>query len=346
MAYNRILPGAWELTKEIEHKIYTLRVPTGFQSVAQALARDAQMGGHRRYSSVPVRSLDPLIAASFPQIIQTARRAWEKDPKPWLFATEKLPDLSLLSLFVKGWLREEFSCIEDVSSRLDNLDDNLWCWDENPITYPNPYDIDTRYSVLPDYLAKLFLENQPIPFRWHYDKNSNEFQEKELTFYRVVRLQQGAELMSWPPTKTLYQKKQKKPDDSTYEVTIDEIPVSFVIKFQLQTVPWRKEPVIYHQLSLRRWLTESIRYVPRNGRNVYIGDNRRWLDGKEQPFSFIPLKMKWNNESLQWHKVIQELSYFNDSPLPEPNELKSNPQYKWNDFQTGIQAAIAYHSVL
>ncbi len=54
--------------------------------------------------------------------------------------------------------------------------------------------------------------------------------------------------------------------------------------------------------------------------------------------------MKWNNESLEWHKVIQELSYFNYSRLPEPNELKSNPQYKWNDSQTGIQAAIAYDS--
>ena len=330
MAYNTILPGAWELTKEIEHTIYALRVPTPFYQVAQTLANDAQRGGHRRYRSVPVRSLDPLIAASFPQIIQTARSAWLGDSKPWLFATEKLPDLSLLSLFVKAWLKEEFSCIKDVDSRVDKLKDDSWSWDENPITYPNPYDIDTRYSVLPDYLAKLFLENQPIPFRWHYDKKSNEFQEKELTFYRVVRLQQGAELMSWPPTNTSCGSK--------------EAPVSFVIKFQLQTVPWRKEPIISHQLSLRRWLTKTVKYVPYKGMNVYIGDNRRWLNGKEQPFSFIPLKMKWNNESLQWHKVIQELSYFNDSRLPEPNELKLNPQYKSNDSQTGIQTAIAYHS--
>lgn len=191
----------------------------------------------------------------------------------------------MLSLFVKAWLREEFSCLEDVDSRVDNLDDNSWSWDENPITYPNRDDIDTRYSALPDYLAKLFLEKQPIPFLWHYDKNSESFQEKELTFYRVVRLQQGAELMSWPPTQIICKEK--------------EVPVSFVIKFQLQTVPWREEPIIYHQLFLRRWLTKSFNYVPRNGRNVYIGDNRRWLDGNVAPFSFIPLKMKWNNESLE-----------------------------------------------
>lgn len=34
MPYQTILPGAWELTKEIEHQIYALRVPPLFQQVA------------------------------------------------------------------------------------------------------------------------------------------------------------------------------------------------------------------------------------------------------------------------------------------------------------------------
>ncbi|MDF5720604.1 MAG: DUF3962 domain-containing protein [Rhizonema sp. PD37] len=120
----------------------------------------------------------------------------------------------------------------------------------------------------------------------------------------MVRLDQGAELMSWPPSRVPLIK---------YNKQVGTADISFYIRFKLQTVPWRNEPIIYHQLSIRRWVTEPLKNLPYKGATTYIGDNRRWLDGLSQAFCFIPLDMKRPGREAKWHRAISELLRINDS---------------------------------
>ncbi len=102
-------------------------------------------------------------------------------------------------------------------------------------------------------------------------------------------------------------------------------------------------------LSVRRWLTQPLKYVPYPGVKAHIGDNRRWLDGQRQPFCFIPLMMNRYGKEVKWSQAISNLFSLNDSQLPDANNFVSNPNHNWsgiNTISSGIQAAIAYTSKL
>jgi len=87
MAFKTILPGAWELTEDVEYNLFSLVVPIAWQQVAKAMAQERAKLRKKAYSSIPVRSLDPIIGVSFPNIIQTRRNGWQYPGQPWLLAT-------------------------------------------------------------------------------------------------------------------------------------------------------------------------------------------------------------------------------------------------------------------
>lgn len=99
MANKIILPGAWKLIEDVPYELFVLKVPGAWLRAAKHLAiqRVRRIGG---YSSVPVSSLDPIISASFPQIIKTVRKGWQIQGIPWLFATEKV-DLTCLPELIR-----------------------------------------------------------------------------------------------------------------------------------------------------------------------------------------------------------------------------------------------------
>jgi len=337
MAFNTILlPGAWELIAEdAKAELFALYVPIAWRQVANNLAqRRAKLQG-KGYRAIPVNSLNLLIAGCFPQIIKTVRYGWQKGNVPWLFATEKTTDLSDLGDLIKDWLREEFSCLEDVESILAKLNNSDWHWEDSK-TYSllDLQNQDILYQAIPDYLAGEFLKN-PAPVSFGADE------QYQLKFYRVVSLQ-GAEMMSWPPHPVVL-------TNSKGEALPEFAYISFVIRFVLQTVPWREKPIIYDQLSIRRWLVEPLKRIPYRGLKAHIGDNRRWLDSKRQPFCFIPSIMKRQGEEVKWYQAISNLLALGDSQLPAPITLTQNPDYNWSGFNatpSGIQAAIAYTSQL
>ena len=336
-----ILPGAWELTNpEVERELFRLYVPEEWQNKAKYLTeeRAKRQGGYR---SVPVRSLDPLVAASFPQLIHTGRQSWQKPNIPWLFATEKA-DLSLLPILIKDWLREEFSYSieeQEIESVLKGLNDEDWQWaDMQRYSLLNPTKGQEYliYKAFPDYIAQEFLKNPTVKF------GDNE--KYKLTFYRVVSLD-GAELMSWPPQAVTVSKGKK----------VEQVYVSFVIGFWLHTVPGRKKPMIYHSLSVRRWINKPLiiekngeltNFVRYPGVTVHIGDRYRWLDGKQQPFSFLPVKLLRQGQDLKWPRAIASLLELNSSNLPDPKTLAgSEPDYSQSGMEV-LQAAIAHTSKL
>ena len=339
MANKIILPGAWELTQDENLLLHSLTVPTQWRQAAGYLA-EQRSRITRKYPSVPVSSLDPIVSASFPQIIKTVRYGWQRSGTPWLYALERV-DLSHLPDLIKDWLRAEFTWYlrETVDNVLNNLNNGDWQWDNTPINLsllkpPEEDTVDFRFQAIPDYIAQKFLEiGNTIIFQ-------GENVEHEIKFYPVVRLNNNyAELMSYPPYEVpLIEKKEHK----------GIVFISFVIKFSLQTVPRRKQPLIYHHLSIRRWISKLPKdKFPYKGSTAFVGDNRRWLDGSHQQFSLIPLRIKEKARSAKWHSAISRLMKLNDSQLPEPEIIAQQPEYNWShrdEEPEEIQIAIPYDS--
>ncbi len=329
MSFKTILPSAWELTQDAPYDLFPLSVPIAWQQAAKSLALSRVRLTGKGYPSVPVYSLNSIILACFPQIIKTDPKGWQHSGVPWIFSTEQA-DLDLFPEFIKDWLREEFSeCLgnELVEATLNNLKSLYWQWENKPTTY-SLLDKSVCFQALPYYLAEEFLKDPTVFF--------GAEDQYQLTFYRVVSLNQGAELMSWPPYPVTVAKHQQQ---------VRTADISFVIHFKVQTVPWRTQPIITHQLSIRHWIIEPLEKLPYRGATAYIGDNRRWLDGVRQPFCFMSLSMKQKGKDPKWHRAISELLKVDNRPLPDPHTLASQPAYNWSTFgsrPSGIQAAIAY----
>ncbi|MEP0959594.1 DUF3962 domain-containing protein [Leptolyngbya sp. FACHB-1515] len=133
-----------------------------------------------------MRSLDSLLAASFPKIIHAVRRGgWQRSDQPWLLATEPMSRLatSALPSLIKDWLRGEFHAIgkSELETSLATLDDQDWNWDTEPRSYfllhPNNKDEENLlYSTIPNFLAQEFLQQTPVV----------SFNGKSLKFYLPV----------------------------------------------------------------------------------------------------------------------------------------------------------------
>ena len=225
---------------------------------------------------------------------------------------------------------EEFNwCVgkNEVEAAISRLQNSDWRWSDQ--TYvPN----EIPFQAISDYLAQKFLQNPTVTFG-----ADNQYQ---LTFYRVTRFEDGAELMSWTPTPIPVGKGQ------TF--------VSFVIRFRLQTVSWREDRLIYHALSVRRWVTRPLikptgKGFPYGGVTAYIGDTRRWLDGATQPFSFVTLNMeRWDGE-VQWCPQASAELLRDAGEIPLPLTLAQNPAYTWSQFNPNsrtVQAAVVFSSRL
>jgi hypothetical protein len=336
MAVKTLFPGAWSLRSDKKFELFTITVPPAWQRSAQALAQKRFKMQGRGYPSVPVHSLNSIVRASFPQIIRTESNAWRENGNRWIIAKEKV-NISDLPELVKNWLREEFNCLgeDEVELTLSKLDDQLWEWNEEPLVYPlkqllAEYQTNNLcFSAIPDYLVDKLLEQPEISF-------AGENHSFQLKFYRVVG--QAAELMSWPPIEVTGLKRGE-------EVAIAKI--SFVISFSVQTIPWRKEPVVYHTLSVRRWINSPFTRSPYPGVTVHIGDSYRWLDGQRQTLKFMPIRVQRLDGQLSWPRALKELLAINDCQLPDLQEIIQQPDANWHSENLSvreIQTAIAYHS--
>ncbi len=329
MEYKTIFPGAYFLDADAPYNLFELTVPEAWRQTAKSLARQRVRLTGKGYPSVPVYSLNSIISACFPQIVQTVPKAWNNSSVPWILSSEQA-ELDLLPELIKDWLREEFSKdleTDTIEAALSNLQSEAWQWSPSPATY-STFDKAVCFQALPYYLATEFLKNPTVSF--------GENARYQLTFYRVANTYQGAELISWPPSPVSIIKGKKE---------VKKADISFVISFKLQTYPWQTQPAIVPQLSIRRWISEPLKKIPYGGATAYIGDNRRWLDGERQPFCFMRLAIKRWGKEFSWHRAIANLSEINDTPLPEPRILAEQPTLNWSKFNAEeriIQAAISY----
>lgn len=329
--------SAWSLQKDITQEIYPLSPPLEYVRVAEDLTRE---GTNRRFRSIPIRSLNSLMLASFNPIFHAVKGSWQNpgtltERTPWVFATERTDNLSRMPILARNWLREEFANLDQeiVESHFDRIRDIEWNWQSTsyPLSLLNPRGEEEQrilFQAIPNYLAQKFLTQPEVEFT----------NGKKLNFYPVVNLN-CAELMSYP-TET---------KDST-----SQRPkwISLVISFYLHTLPWRRLPLVYSQVSVRRWLTrplydENKNYVPSEGVTVYVFNRFRWLDGIRQNPTFVPIKMYRGGESPRFHRAISELIANNDY-LPGARDVAASslPENDWCFEQGEVKTAIAYNQYL
>ncbi|MGK7923016.1 MAG: DUF3962 domain-containing protein [Trichodesmium sp.] len=334
---NNIKLSAWSLKKDISRQIYPLYPPPEYIEVARKLTEERRRITNR-WSGIPIRSLNTLMIASFNPTFHAVPRSWNQSEKPWIFATEIPQDMSRMPILVRGWLREEFTSKlgEDiVESHLDKIRNIKWQWQSKPIQLSllNSTDEEHKnilYQAIPNYLAQEFLKHPKVTLT-----NS-----QTIKFYPVVQLR-GAELMSWPPIET---------QDSNSK---SKMWISLVIHFYLQTLPWRKSPLIYNQVSVRRWLTRPLwenekNYVPGEGVSVYLLNQFRWLDEKLQNPTFVKLKISRGNNYPQFPGAISELIK-GRKYLPTARDVAafSIHENDWGRNQNQeLQTAIAYDTSL
>lgn len=333
--FKTILPGAWALTADFKLDLFTLSVPSQWRQVAQFLAIERFKTGKSKYPAIPVYPLEKTLFGCFPGLVKFDQTGWKDSGNHWIIGNEKI-DLTCLPDFIKDWLVEEFSPSlgsSEVKDRLEKLDRNAWHWHKQTFTFDSQIltekSANFHYSVIPHYLTTKFLE-QPIVI---WDGTI----ERELTFYRIFSSSQP-ELMSWPPY-------QVESIANNQKVTTADI--SFVINFKLQTVPWRKTPLIYHQLSTRIWMNKSLKLPYNRDISIQIGNSQRWIDGSYQPFSFNYLQLQSSGERLKYPKAIENLFLTNDCQLPDLNDLISQPNYNWSRFgenPVGLQVGVPYNS--
>ena len=188
MSFNTILTGAYSLNVDAPYNLFELTVPIAWQQTAKSLADKRVQLGKAVYPGIPVRSLNPIISACFPQIIQTAPKGWKNSGAPWILSS-KQAELDLLPELIRDWLREEFSKDlgeESVEAALNNLQSEAWQWSPSLATY-STFDKAVCFQALPYYLATEFLKNPTVSF--------GENEQYQLTFYRVANTDRGAELI-------------------------------------------------------------------------------------------------------------------------------------------------------
>lgn len=296
------------------------------------------------YRRAPIRSLIPAVLAAVPPGVQALTNAWDGRGTPWLNAPVQF-DTLLLAMIVRGWIREHFqealgTLVDDT---LDRLDDRDWVWSkpvDTDLTVPPVSSLDSavRYQLMPHVAAERFLQSPTVVFGGlHPDP------EVPVTFYRVIT-EKGAELMSWPPILIpgeVYDRKTKtdRPNELGF--------ASFVLRFVAQTIPGRAEPMLYHSLGLRRFGEEPflIDGHPRksldSGVTALVGTPHRLFGGDSQPFTFVPMQLKFRHNEVFWPRALAPLLSENRR-IPEPRAVALDPMWKWGPPGREVQAAIQY----
>jgi hypothetical protein len=312
-----------------------------FPAAGRRAVLDLYRHGKKRpelINQVPVRRLNAALRAVAPDLVSVADNAAVDDGRPWLYAKREYP-LHVLNALIASWLYtmqpspEAFPLVMDTMRQLDV---KSLSWDlmavnlteqtvsEGGTAIPAPH----LYRLLPDVLAARIERLDPY-----------EYCGTRVEFKRVAT-EQGAELISWPPSE--YRPKPKKGQAAR--------PWRFsgVIKLTLQTVPFSPVPRIHIATGIRRWVRDSV-WVPENqGVSVYLRSDAPWLAGAEESARFAVAKLRWSKRehAPAWavggpQGILARLS--TASEFPPPKSLAEEPD-TWIDGRDGVTAAVTYHT--
>ncbi|HXL88468.1 MAG TPA: DUF3962 domain-containing protein [Streptosporangiaceae bacterium] len=326
------VPGAEPYTEFY----YALAFPAHWRQSIISLSRQ----GKRNPDSirqVPIRSLNEAIRAVAPDLVSVAENAVIDDAKPWLYTANEYP-ASVIKSLVVSWLHTLQSSPEAFSSvraAVQELDLAALNWDlvsvdltEHALTdggtaLPAPH----LYRLLPEVLAARIERSDPY-----------EYCGAQVSFRRVAS-DEGAELISWPPSEYLPRAKKGEAAEPWH--------FSAVIGLTLRTVPFSLVPRIHVSTGIRRYVRGRFRIDDRVG--VYLLTDGPWLADAPRSSRFAKAYLEYDRSLHQaaWKGLGPEgiMSRLSPAPFPPPAKLAEEPG-AWLDGRDGVTAAVTYHTAM
>ncbi|MBX5450469.1 pPIWI_RE module domain-containing protein [Thermogemmatispora sp.] len=316
-------------------------------------------------STPPHVVLNQAARLLIPDLISITSRITDSGVQPWLygFVDQERPEEPpiesvLLRAMLNAWLRTVFRPLFPSPALMDLLQQvqtlplvwrreeiDLCYWSQAPNGTARPYrEIDQHciqngFVLMPDLVAARLA--------------ALELGNAQTRYFRFKRAplapgRRGCELVSWPP------QRESQGTRTWYW--------SIVITVTLQTVPFQSYPQLHLNLSVRRWVSQPLRYTPAETISAYLLDSLPWLaaDQQRQCFQVASLvrcsrKVReraseetgpvlgycWNDELVE---LLNELHWA--ERLPDPQQLTQEPSAWLERALTGRspQAALAFRT--
>lgn len=348
MAYNEIETAAFVPDPDggpLEETYYALAFPAAWREPIRRLLY-GEKTGPEDYRGIPIKGVNSVIRAMAPDLVSVAKWATRDDRKPWLYTGKEYPEAILKQLIVT-WLHTRKPSPLDydrLSRTIEELDISALRWRLTGVSLsqqtlspggtavPEPY----LYHLLPDILAARIREKIG-PY---------EYCGTRVEFHQVAT-DEGAELMSWPPSVHVPVHKGK---------ALQPWHFSGTIKIRLRTVPFDPVPRIHLSVGIRRWERGDskgrVRWSGGDLPTAYLRADGPWLNGAGQParFAAAPLKVWYDKDeiSARWaHSspaaILERLDASRD--FPDAAKLALDAE-GWLDHVDGVTAAVTYHTMM
>lgn len=341
MIYDELRTLSFRLKEgiKLQHNFQLLNLP----GKSELLQLQSELSGRPLDRiTIPIGLLNKAMRALVPDLIHITANAGRRDKNSWLYS-ETAINPQALYLILNAWVQTQFPRASDARKRqvLEQLQPDQLCWQATEVntakwtvghngTANLGLGNDDQFILLPYILAAQF-SSQNVALRLG----------SETLHFRRAPLspgKNGAEIVSWKPLE--------------YEGWY----WSVVITFTMQTVPFQNFPVIHADISLRRWGSQSITYLPRDKEtSVYLLTSVPWLEGLHNSQSFQVAPIGWGrlsssqqgNSQYGWtwgSNLTALLNRLNrQQPFPTAQDIINDPASALN-LNDSPNAALVYRN--
>jgi hypothetical protein len=302
-------------------------------------------------NTIAIWSLNAVLHALVPHLLAAPYAAQrreepqnEEEPDrpsrgrpPWLLAEHVIPVEKLWNI-VQAWLEQTYSECESFPTvkTLLRREDLQW----EPVTLSllektcenGTADIPPlAYKVIPAFLADMLAKI----------KVSLQVGSLKRPLVRVP-VEEGAELMTWPPVYTRRGKDKEK-----------RFGYSYVVKITLQTIVGHPEPRVHFHYSVRRWQSEpcfdGTKLYLKRRTSVYLRPSKAWyeLPQTAEPRAFTVAKIeavKTGGEGQRtpvWMNLVTQIAKRVNVSIPSADQLTRKP-IDWLEGLHNVEAGIVY----
>lgn len=290
-------------------------------------------------STFQIRSLNAVVRAFVPHLLTaplfTGRGEGDKEGRkqasnPWLIADELLP-LDHIWLIIQAWLEKTYQDCESFAEvqQLLRLEDLQWKNFSLPVPIASAAQgkaalLPLAFKIVPALLAERLTESGlRLPIGG------------EVRSLLRVPVEQGAEVMTWPPV--YYTDKHE-----------ERWGYSYVLTITLQTFIGMPEPRVHFHYGVRRWHSHSCfdgqKLALGQRTSVYLHKNQPWF-GLEPTNACTVARLEAVKSGDQripvWMDLVPEIAQRLGVPFPQAEILAQAPE-KWLEGVGGVEAGIVY----
>ncbi len=278
-------------------------------------------GKRQPYTQVPITALNDAIALLAPDLIRPTDFSAKWNGEDWLYATTPFP-VDAIARVVRAWIHTGVKKADNQSDHDRQLLRTALAAVQPGAPGWREFDWQTRaidfaaeaaktgvngtarpgnalFTLLPHILGKQ-LSTPGIAWP-HGQDGPMEF--------RPSVSDRGADVVSWPPANR-------------------QLPFSYKVSLQVQTVPGRPDPLVYTNFGVRRWAYTPLRLSATSNSNVYLVRSHQLIDKTHRSRAFARIGARWYpGRGTDWsdrlHAVLNELNLRPE--LPAPAELVDDP---------------------